>query len=100
MDWPQIEMNLGNDLIPEAVERVMSRHTIDISSYILEKVKFKLGVGEAYIYDYNGKTDLYENCSNIKAALEQIEENSLIIISTYILQIQQKSSYKMTFLRN
>lgn len=70
MDWGIIQLNLGNDLVPESVEKVMKEYRNEISSYMIERVNFSLGVGSAFIYDQEGHIDQYEKCSDIKERLE------------------------------
>lgn len=71
LDWPTIEVNLGITLVSEAIERVMKRHKTVVKSYIVEKVKFSLGTGNAYVYDYDGNVESYYRYSNIKEVLTE-----------------------------
>ena len=70
MDWATIRMNLGNDLISESTETIMEKYKDDISSYLIEDVIFSLGVGEAFVYEYDGNVVPYSECSDIKEKLE------------------------------
>lgn len=70
-DWPTIEMSLGSTIVQDAIEKVMSNHKDLISSYIVEKVKFSLGTGNAYVCDYEGNVESYYKYSNIKDVLAE-----------------------------
>lgn len=49
----------------------MESHKETVESYIIEKVKFSLGTGNAYVCDYDGKVEDYYKYSNIKDVLSE-----------------------------
>lgn len=71
LDWPTIEVTLGITLVEDAIEKVMNEHKDIIDAYIVEKVKFSLGTGNAYVYDYDGNIESYYKYSNIKEVLAE-----------------------------
>lgn len=70
-DWPEIETVLGKTIVTDAVKKVMESHKETVESYIIEKVKFSLGTGNAYVCDYDGKVEDYYKYSNIKDVLSE-----------------------------
>lgn len=75
VDWSKIELNLGNGIAESATSNVIKRYNKEVSSYIVERVKFSLGVGKVYVYDYDGKIVEYEKCLDIKESLERARLN-------------------------
>lgn len=71
-DWEAIEVAFGVTIVSDAVEKVLSCHKDKISSYLIEKIKFSLGTGPAYVYDYKGKVHDYYEYSNIKDVLYEM----------------------------
>lgn len=69
MDWGMFELKFI-DLIPNAIKSVLDKYSNVIESYIIEKVNFSTGVGDAYVYNYNDEILPYKQCSSIKERLD------------------------------
>lgn len=71
-DWAAIEMNLGMELVSNAVREIMETEEYKkiVKSHIIEAVKFSLGItGNTYVYDSKGEEKSYYTYSNIKDVL-------------------------------
>ena len=53
----------------DAITTVLDRHMDIIKKYNIEEVKFKLGTGDAYVYDYNDEIKSYYEYSRVKSII-------------------------------